>query len=169
MGVLVDPVQNSPNQNHMNCMADTRKNNYQDLGSKGVKIMYPVYLIFLKHLSRWNPQIWLASFLQYRPWSGISMPISCGFSVPLMLPPFLLLSLLPHSFPLFSFSDFSSLSSHINWIESKVYKFVLLQWFIRHVPPYSDTCRPFNTTGNFKSWIVFFYDNSPLETHFHLN
>ena len=134
--------------------------------------MYPVYLIFLKHLSRWNPQILKSDWLAfYNTDHGLEFPcqISCGFSVPLMLPPFLLLSLLPHSFPMFSFSDFSSLSSHINWIESKVYKFIFLQWFIRHVPPYTDTCRPFNTTGNFKSWIVFFYDDSSLETHFHLN
>ena len=124
--------------------------------------MYPVYLIFLKHLSRWNPQILKSSNLigllftiQTRVWNFHAniMWFLCSSYVA----SFSFASLLPHSFPMFSFSDFSSLSSHINWIESKVYKFIFLQWFIRHVPPYTDTCRPFNTTGNFKSWIVFFF------------
>lgn len=120
--------------------------------------MYPVYLIFLKHLSRWNPQILKSDWLAfYNTDHGLEFP--CQYHVVSLFLLCCLLFFCFHSshipFP-FSFSDFSSLSSHINWIESKVYKFVFLQWFIRHVPPHSDTCRPFNTTGNFKSWIVFF-------------
>ena len=97
------------------------------------------------------------------------MPISCGFSVPLMLPPFLLLSLLPHSFPLFSFSDFSSLSSHINLVESKVYKFVFCSGLSDMYHPIQILADLLTLQVILSHELFFFYDDSSLETHFHLN
>ena len=36
-GLLVDPISNSPDWHHENCMVDSKENYYWDLGSKKVK------------------------------------------------------------------------------------------------------------------------------------
>ena len=37
MGLLVDPIPNSQNSHHKNCMADSKEKNLLDLGSERVK------------------------------------------------------------------------------------------------------------------------------------
>ena len=41
-GFLVDPIPNSPNSHHKNCIADSKENYQWDLGMKGQRIV--VYL-----------------------------------------------------------------------------------------------------------------------------
>ena len=38
MGLLVDPMPNSLNYHHLNCMADSKENYQLDLGSERVKL-----------------------------------------------------------------------------------------------------------------------------------
>ena len=42
MGLLVDPIPNSLNQHHKNCMADSKENYKLDLGSERVKYLFHV-------------------------------------------------------------------------------------------------------------------------------
>ena len=38
--LLVDPIPNSPNYHHINCMADSKENYLWNLGSLGVKVLW---------------------------------------------------------------------------------------------------------------------------------
>ena len=118
MGLLVDPIPNSLNQHHKNCMADSKENYKLDLGSERVKYLFQVdnYISYHQvqiHYLFLNNLFISDSLLIFTSW-GSSNCYKCGFFKPI-----------PSHSMMHSFSSAICCTLNFAWKKNKTFKILI--------------------------------------------